>query len=379
MHVKVAIEALGIHYVGGGRTATINLLEALFALDTQNEYLVVLSQPEPSLVAPAGNVRQWIAPLKNRFLLRIWAQVFLPTGLQGYDVVHFAKNLGVFGIRSPTVVTIYDLTTLLYPDLFPAFDVWYWRHIQIRTLRAADRIIAISETTARELLSFYPIPPERVRVIYPACAPHFRPAAEKEILRVRQRYGLPEQFILHVGRIDRKKNLAMLVEAFAQLRKQTHFPGKLVLVGEEYPKSRDLHLYSVIEHLELQQNVAFTGRVPDFDLPALYSAATAAVVTSVHEGFGLAALEALACGAPLVVSQAGAVTEAVGDAALIVSESPGADSFAEVLLRLVQDPELLEELRHRGIKRAQEFRPENMALQTLRLYEEVVSAAKASG
>jgi glycosyltransferase involved in cell wall biosynthesis len=297
--------------------------------------------------------------------------------LRGYDLVHFAKNLGVFGVRSPKVVTIYDLTTLLYPDLFPSMDVWYWRHVQIQTLRAADRIIAISEATARDILSFYPISPERIQVIYPACAPHFRPTSKEEILRVRQHYGLPERFILHVGRIDRKKNLAMLVEAFAQLRKWTHFPGKLILVGEEYPKSRDPDLYAIIEHLDLQQNVAFTGRVPDVDLPALYSAATAAVVTSVHEGFGLAALEALACGAPLVVSRAGAVTEAVGDAALIVNESPRAESFAEALLRLVEDPELLEEMRHKGISRAREFRRENTALQTLRLYEEVVSGAKA--
>lgn len=131
---KIAIEALGIHDFGGGRTATLMLLEALFAIDTENQYLVILSQYEPSLASVSGNVRQWIAPFKNRFMLRIWAQLLIPFVTRRYDLVHFAKNLGVFGLTSPNIVTIYDMTTLVHPELFPYFDVWYWQHIQKRTL-----------------------------------------------------------------------------------------------------------------------------------------------------------------------------------------------------------------------------------------------------
>jgi len=373
--MRIAVEALGIHYFGGGRSATLNLLEALFALDTQNEYLVILSEPESSLATPAGNVRQWVAPLRDRFALRIWAQLFLPVGLRGYDLVHFAKNLGVFGVPARTVITVYDLTTLIYPDLFPYFDVWYWQHIERRTLQAADRIVAISHSTAGDIMRFYDIPSECIQVIYPACAPHFLPASEDEIIRVRQRYGLPEQFILHVGRIDRKKNLPLLVEAFAQFQEQTRFEGKLVLVGEEYRKSRDLFLDPTIEHLGLRQHVIFTGCVPDADMPALYSGALVAVLPSLHEGFGLVALEAMACGTPLIVNRAGAVAEVVDDAAVIL-ESVEVDCVAEALVHMMQDPELHQAMRRKGLSRAQRFRWEDTARQTLQLYEEVVAQRK---
>jgi len=287
--MRIAIEALGIHFYGGGRTATMNLLQALFALDTENEYLLFLNQPEPDLEAP--HVRQYIAPVKNRFAMRVWAQVALPWLTRSCDVVHFVKNLGVFGLRVPFVVTVYDMTTLLYPELFPAFDVWYWRTIEKRTLWDAAKVIAISQQTARDIQDFYGLPPERIEVIYPACGRHFCPASPQDVARVRKVYQLPDEYVLHVGRID--------------------------LVGEQYKKKPDLSIYEKIGALGLQDVVQLLGAVPDQDLPAIYSGATVAALPSVHEGFGLVALEALSCGTPLVVNKAGAVTEVVGDAALV--------------------------------------------------------------
>lgn len=371
--MNIAIEALGIHAYGGGRTATLTLLEALFRLDAENRYLVFLSQPEPSLAAPAGNVRQWVAPVKNRFLMRAWAQLVLPWATRGCDLAHFSKNLGVFGVPAPTVVTMYDLTTLIHPELFPRLDVWYWRHVQKRTLQRAARVIAISETTARDLARFYGLPCERIRVIYPACAPHFRPASPEEMRLARQRYGLPERYLIHVGRLDRKKNLAHLVRAFDRMRRSSGFDGQLVLVGEEYEKSLDLSLRPTIAALGLQERVAFTGTVPDRDLPALYSGALAAVFTSLHEGFGLAPLEAMACGAPLVAYRAGALGEVAGEGALIL-DAPDEEAFAEALARVIQDERLRQELRARGLARAERFHGERTARQTLQLYQEVAAS-----
>jgi glycosyltransferase involved in cell wall biosynthesis len=370
--MRVAIEALGIHYVGGGRTATINLLEALFAQDTRNEYLVILSQPEPSLDTRAGNVHQLIAPTKNRFALRAWAQAVLPLRLRDYDVVHFIKNMDVFGIRAHKVVTVYDMTTLILPYLFPPTDVWYWRILEKRTLRSSDRVIAISHATAHDIQRFYGVPDDHLDVIYLACSAQFRPPPIAEITRVRRQYGLPDTCVMHVGRIDRKKNLAMLVEAFAAFKRHSGFEGKLVLVGEEYPKLRDPAVSSTIERLEMQTEVIFTGRVPEADLPALYGAATAVVYVSLHEGFGLAALEAMSCGAPLIVSPDPAMLEVVGDAALVLAENT-VPCLIDALGAVVTQPTRRMEMISRGLARAHLFDWNTAARQTLQVYEAVSS------
>jgi len=370
--MRIAIEALGIHYVGGGRTATLNLLEPLFELDTENEYLVLLTQPEPSLQTPAGNVRQWIAPLRNRVLLRLWAQLVLPPALRGYDLTHFVKMMGVFGVPTRTVVTMYDVTTLVHPEIFPWLDVWYWRTLQKRTLVTADMVIAISQNTAREVARFYPVRPERLTVIYPGLGPQFRPASAADIADFRRRYSLPVDYIAFVGHLERKKNLSMLVEAFAQIRNQLCPGTKLVLAGEEYPRMRDPSLYAAIDALNLRDDVIFTGRLSDSDVPVLFSGAQAAVFPSLHEGFGLSPLEALACGAPLITSAAGAVSEAVGDAAEVVV-APDTASFGAALLRVAGDEGRRRDLRRRGLEQAARFTREQTARQTLALYREVVN------
>ena len=369
--MKIAIDALGIHYFGGGRTATLGLLEALFSLDTQNQYLVVLTQFEPGLLMPSNNVQQWIAPFKSRLLVRFWAQMTFPSRLREYDLVHFMKNLGVFGLRSRKVVTVYDLTTLVIPEIFPLLDVWYWRYLQKFTLRSADRVIAISQNTARDICHYYQISPEKIRVIYPAHSIHFSQSTPEGIEQVRRKYQLPEEYILHVGRIDRKKNLPLLLEAFAIFQKLHDFKGKLVLVGEEYRKSRDTTLHTLIDSLSLRDQVVFTGVIPDFDLPAIFSAALITVFCSRHEGFGIVALEAMACGAPLIISPAGAVVEAVGDAAYILkAEDP--KLLADVMGKVIVDPALRMSMRQKGLERAALFSWRSSATQTLQLYEEVV-------
>lgn len=366
--MRIAIDALGIHDFGGGRTATLNLLAGLLALDTRNHYRVYLSQREPSLESVTGNLQQVIAPFKNRFLMRLWAQVFFPFLTRKDDLIHYAKNLGVFGIHIPSIVTMYDLTTLVHAELFPWIDVWYWKNIQKLTLQKARRIIAISEATARDIAEYYQISPSKIKVIYPSIDPQFHPVAPGIVAETRQRYGLPERYLLHVGRIDRKKNLTMLVQAFSRCQETEQL--KLVLVGHVYQKSQDLDLIPTIERLGMKEKVIFTGRAPDADLPAIYSGALAAVFPSLHEGFGLTPLEALACGIPLITHRAGAVQEAVGDAAIIL-ERLSVDDLAQAIIRVVQDVDLRQELRRCGIERAAKYQREKNARETIALYQEV--------
>jgi glycosyltransferase involved in cell wall biosynthesis len=250
-------------------------------------------------------------------------------------------------------------------------DVWYWRNIQKLTLHKAASIISISETTAHDLEQFYALPPGKIKVIYPSIDPRFRPAGPAEVGRVRQRYGLPEHFVLHVGRIDRKKNLTLLVEAFAQACRLSGpgFSDDLVLVGDVAKKSQDADLLPTIERLGLSERVHFTGRIPDADLPAIYSAARLAVSVSLHEGLAWQRW-ALACGAPLLAYQAAALQEAVGDAALVLN-TLDCPAWAEALARLLSDVDLRHQLSQKGLLRAQLYQRERNARQTLQLYQEV--------
>lgn len=369
--MKVAIDALGIHYFGGGRSATLNLFEPLFALDGETEYTIFLSQPEPSLQTPTGNVRQVVVPLKNRFALRLWAQARIPGLTKGYDLVHFAKDLGAFGVSTRTLVTIYDMSQLIFPQFFPKLDVIYWRTVQRAALQRMDKIVPISHNTARDLMRFYDLPAAKMQVIYPSCAERFRPAPTAEIERVRRTYNLPAEFVLHMGRIDRRRNLSLLVQGFAQFRRQSGFGGKLVLVGAEYAKSRDDTLHAWIDRLHVGEHVVFTGPVPDADVAPIYSAALVAVNSALYEGFGIAALEAMSCGTPLIVNRAGAVVEVVGDAALVLNTGTAAE-LADTLTLVWQQPRLRAALRTWGLTQARHFDRVDAARQMQSLYRSMI-------
>ena len=370
--MRIAVDGLGIHYYGGGRTATLNLFETLLTIDKDNEYLFFLTEHEPSLNSERGGSKQIISPMKNRFLVRIWAQMVMPRSVRDFDLVHFAKHLGVFKISPPSVVTIFDMTTLVHPELFPIIDVWYWRTLQPRTLFNAENIIAISKNTAKDVAKFYPGTEDKLRVIYPAIGTRFKPIQHDQISDVKSKYKIPENYLIHIGRIDKKKNLTFLVKAFDKFRNSVSSDIKLVFVGEDYPKSPDLELRPTINLLGLEDDVIFTGRIPDQDIPALYSGSLATVFPSIHEGFGLAPIEAMACGSPVIGHMAGAFQEVAGDAALIV-ESQSEDSFAGALSRAVNDQDLRQELIELGISRAGDFDPLKTATQTLRLYEKIHS------
>ena len=370
--MRIAIDALGIQNYGGGRSAILTLLEGMVTQGHKNQYCVYLNRAEPILLNK-DNVRQVVSPFMNRFLTRIWAQIYIPFQCRHFDLIHFTKNLGIFGLNIPSVVTIHDLTTLFHPELFPRFDVWYWKTIETRTLKEASRVIAVSQTTADDLYTCYNLSSDKVRVINNSIAPRFKPSSEQDLTSIREKYHLPENYILHVGRIDLKKKLTLLVEAYALAKKiyGSGFTDSLVLVGEVYQKSQDQSLLPTIERLGLSKEVIFTGGVPDVDLPSIYTGANVTVSASIHEGFGLSAVESLACGTPLIAYRAGALQEIVGDAALLLDTLDN-ESIANALIQVIKGPELRRDLIKKGIIRAQRYQSKQNARETLQLYEEIL-------
>lgn len=373
--MRIAIDALGIGPPGGGRSYTLNLLQGLFRIDSENEYLVFLEGEERSLACAGKNVKCRVLPVANRFAARLWAQMLLPLILrkEGADLVHHVKDLGTFFSPCPSVVTVYDMATLLFPHIFPSIDVLYWRYIEPLTLRAADRIIAISQNTAHDVAVQYRLPKEKISVIYPSCDPIFRPIDSQAASEIRHRYDLPSEVVLHVGSISRKKNLLTLVKAFGLLKQEEGFRGKLVLAGRVYGKGYDAELYSYLAKSNCKADVIFTGPLSTEDLVLLYGSAQVLVFPSLYEGFGLVPLEAMACGLPVIVSPVLAISEVVGDAGLTLQNRKDPSELATAIKRVLTDDDLRRSMIQKGWTRASLFSRERQAEATLQLYGEVVA------
>ena len=373
--MRIAIDALGISQPGGGRSATLNLLQPLLELDSENEYLVFVDAPEPAL-AGLANLRQMVAPTRHRFAVRLWAQATWPRLLrrERVDLIHYTKNLTTGLNPCPAVVTVHDLTILVHPEIYPAVDVIYWRTIERYCLRHVDRIIAVSQVTALDLERFYAISSERIEVIYEGIDDVFGPVKEARIAAVRAKYGLPESYLLHVGSISPKKNLSTLARAYGHLVQRGAFAGPLVLVGRSYWKKGDAALDACVAEQSDSGRIIRTGPVPQEDLPALYAGATCFVFPSLHEGFGLVPLEAMACGAPVIASRVGALQEVIGEVAVFVDDPTNERALADRLALVLADASWRQQLREQGIALGKRFSRERAARHTLELYHSMAGA-----
>jgi glycosyltransferase involved in cell wall biosynthesis len=302
----------------------------------------------------------------------LWMQMVLPyqSRQPGLDICHFTNNVAPLYMPCPTVMTIHDMTLWLFPGMH-----YFRRLVSMRPFiplaaRRAAAIITVSYSASLDIMNILKIPSEKVHVIYEAPSQVFRPLPHDDHLEaVRQRYGLPEHFILFVGTLEPRKNLARLLQAFDQLRRQDHLPHHLVLIGARGWKTRQID--ETIDGLSLQDAVHLPGYVPVEDLVALLNLADTMAFPSLYEGFGLPIVEAMACGTPVVTSRCGALQEIAGDAAEFV-EPTDVDSIAEGLRRVLTNSSRQQELRALGFANAARFSWEVAARQTYAVYQNVL-------
>jgi glycosyltransferase involved in cell wall biosynthesis len=305
----------------------------------------------------------------SRPLLRIpWEQGLQPLALRraGVDLLHAPVNIGPLVRPCRLVVTVHDLSFVLYPETFPPMQRLYQRTMARWTARHADRIVAVSESTRADLVRYFHVPAERVTVVPNGVDPAFRPLPPAEIDAFRRRRGLPERFLLSVGTVQPRKNIPRLLEALARV------PGAppLVLCGGRgwYYDA----IYATIERLELADRVHLAGFVPQAELPLWYNAATCFVCPSLYEGFGFPVLEALACGTPAIVSRASSLPEVAGDAAILV-DPQDVEGLAVALARVLQQPDVAASLRAAGPRQAARFPWPRTAEATAAIYRNVLA------
>jgi len=268
------------------------------------------------------------------------------------DIFHATNHLLAHFGRAKTVFTLHDLIFLHYPAYHLPYNRWFLTLAMPRFLRAAHVIVTPSECSRQDAIKFYNLPAEKIKVIYEAAAPHFKPATNPtELARIRQKYNLPANFLLHVGTIEPRKNLSRLLEAFRAAL--ADHPGlRLVLVGKKgwlYDE-----FFQKIKTLGLDDHVVFPGFVDEADLPAFFQLAEVFVYPSLYEGFGLPPLEAMACGAPVICSNSSSLPEVVGNAGLLVDPADTAE-LAAALRRALSDADLRASLRAQSLARAAQF------------------------
>jgi glycosyltransferase involved in cell wall biosynthesis len=287
-------------------------------------------------------------------LLRLRPPVVAAQARRAGADVYFAPNfLGVYGRGFRTVVTIHDLVYHLYPEYTqPAMLRALRRRLPANAARA-DGIVTDSHATKKDIVSTLGVPAEKVTVIPLAAGSEFRPVADPaHLAAVRAKYNLPERFVLFVGNVEPRKNLLRLFAAVERLAADPAFRHRLVIVGARGWKSDEI--MARLETLASRKLAVHLGYVPDADLPAIYTLADLFAFPSLYEGFGIPPLEAIACGVPVICSNASSLPEVCGDAAVYFdprSEEEMADAMREVL----GNEGLAVDLRERGLRQAARF------------------------
>jgi glycosyltransferase involved in cell wall biosynthesis len=374
MRITVDVSPAVHHHAGLGRYAH-ELLAALTALDLSDEFTAFYyssheeDRPEPPLDHMAANVVRLPAkPWRMTVLLAYFAHLNMDRWLRAGDIFHATDHLLPPLSRSRTVFTIHDLIFRFFPEYHLPLNRWFLSLMLPRFIQRADAIIAVSESTRRDVLRLMRVPPDKIDVIYEGVNPAFRPLDDAQLASVRAKYHLPARFVLYLGTIEPRKNLVTLLEAQRALIQRDSTAPPLVVAGRKGWLYKPV--FDRVRELGLQDYVLFTDYVHSADAPALFNAAEVFVFPSLYEGFGLPPLEAMACGTPLVCSNASSLPEVVGDGGILFAPRD-VGGLAGAMERVLCDEQLRAELSAKGLKQASRFSWERAARQTLSVYRRV--------
>lgn len=362
-------EASADNRVGVGRFE-VELLKHMHALDRKNSYRIYTPRtPKPDVPAESNRWQYRVATFN-----RLWSQVALPIYTMidrpkpavFFSPVHYAPRFTTL----PLVLGIMDLSFLFFPDMFRPQDLYKLTEWTKYSVKKAQRVIAISQSTKNDILDKYHIPGSAISVVYPGVNTKKTMSNAKMTL---QKYGIADNYILYVGTLQPRKNIIRLIEAFDLVNKKHLQNGKkglqLVIVGKKgwlYDT-----IFAKVKDLGLEKQVVFTGFVSDEELPALYAHATCFCLISLYEGFGFPVLEAMREGTPVIASNISSLPELVEDAGILVNPEDVTD-IAQCILEVLKmkDADRMK-LIAKGKKQAAKFTWERTARETIQILEEV--------
>ncbi len=344
---------------------SFTLFYAASGLDPHSPFVAYTNE----LCQQCANITLRPIPLSPRLLTIIWQRLRLPLLIEWLtgplDIVH-APDFVLPPTRARALLTVHDLTFLVEPACAEPRLRRYLSEAVPRSLRRADLIAVDSKATASDLGRLYGVPSRRVRLLYPAVEPRFRPLPAETLAETRERLGLPARFLLFVGTIEPRKNLVRLARAYTQLLPD--YPDlHLVIAGKRGWLYDDI--FAAVEQANLRERVQFLDFVADTDLPALYNLAEVFVYPSLYEGFGFPVLEALACGVPVVTANVASLPEVAGKAAIMVDPLDPDDIAAGIRAALTNPAPL----RTAGPPQAATFRWEATGETLIAIYRELAT------
>lgn len=340
--LRLAVDGAGLaRPLAGVGTYTRRLVTSM-AEQRPSAQLTVHAPPGARLDGAGAGVDVLPAPT----LRLLGRHALLPLAVRRVNAAAYLACTGsvpLGGVGCPALVTAHDLAIYRHPEWFPPGQGLSVKIVVPRSLRGADRVLAVSGHTARDVIELMGVPEERVRVVPLGVAAAFRPLPAEELVEARRRLGLPERFVLFLSTIEPRKNLPTLLDAWERLDPRP----ALVIAGGWGWRTDEIR-----PRLERAgEGVRLLGAVGPEDLPALYGLATCLAHPAWYEGFGLTPLEAMACGTPVVVSNASSLPEVVGDAARLVD--PGdVEAWTAALAEVLDDQALRAVMRARGLRRA---------------------------
>lgn len=371
---KIGIDArfYSSNFTGIGRY-TAELIRHLAELDTENQYVIFLNDPQYNQFKIPNerfkkvlvNARHYSLAEQTKFLRAIQREKL--------DLMHFTHFNAPLLYMGKTVVTIHDLILEFFPGKKMTSPLYRWGYKATlrRAVDHAEHIFTVSEHTAEDLQKILGTSRDKITVTYNGLGEEFHPLTDESLAkRVREEYKLDRGFLLYTGVWRTHKNLVRLLEAFAKVRNEGEdillvMTGKPDPVYDEVPKT--------IEKLGLAQYIRRVGLVSEEDLIALYGLAQAYVFPSMYEGFGMPPLEAMACGTPVVTSNTSSMPEVCGENALYF-DPYNIDEMAEKIHEILHNQELRERLVRDGLVRIKKFNWRDCAEKTLNIYKKILNS-----
>jgi glycosyltransferase involved in cell wall biosynthesis len=367
--VRIGIDARKLHDFGIG-TYIRNLLRQLARLDRTSEYVVFCRAEDSETLALLGSNFRPVVETAGNYSIAEQVRIPIAVRRNGITLFHAPHYVLPPLVPSKSVVTIHDCIHLMFPQYLPNRLALNYARTFIRSAaRRATRVLTVSESSKRDILRFVNTDPAKIDVIYNAYDERFAAdPREEDVVRVRERYQLHDEFVLYAGNVKPHKNLERLIEAFYRVRLRGLDRLKLVLIGDEISKYAALRR-AVHQH-QLHKYVRFLGYLPEETLAVMYRLAGVFVFPSLYEGFGLPPLEAMASGTPVVTSNVSSLPEVAGDAAVLV-DPYDPEAIADGIYRVLTNETLRRQLRLKGISRAAQFSWETSVRRVRAIYEEV--------
>ncbi len=358
----------------GAGIYTLNLIGALARVDREHDYAVYArSHALPRLAALPSNFEVIDIGARSRAGRLLWEQMLLPIELKcrGARLLHSPHHTTPLAwCPCPRVLTVHDVTFFILPRRYPLVRRLYFQALTMQAARRAKAVLVPSRSVGDEARPFLGISADKLTVTHEGVDPAFRPLDIETCAGLaRERYGLPDGYLLSLGTREPGKNREAILWAMRYLLDLGGDPQLAVVGQPAWGAERD---QDAAARLGLAQRVHFTGYVPQDDLPALYNAAPVFVFPSLHEGFGLPVLEAMACGTPVVTSNVSALPEIAGDAAILVDPND-AHALADAINYILSDKAEAVRLRKAGIERAAAFSWDACAEATLAVYRRLLN------